>query len=1035
MLVTLRADFYDRPLTVPGLGELVRDHTVAMTPLDGDELERTITHPANRVGVSVEPELVAKLVADATTNPASLPLLQYSLTELYERRDGGRMTLAAYMELGGLAGAVAGRAEELCASVADVEDVRRLFTRLVTPGEGTEDTRRRARRSELAGVPDEVVDAFGAARLLAFDHDPVTREPTVEVAHEALIRNWPRLRAWLAEDRDALRVLRHLSDSAGAWDARGRDSSELYRGARLAAATDLVAASPDRLTELESEFVGASREAADADEHRRRRTTRRLRRFAVGLSIALVCALIAGVVAVDQRRNADDAATEAREQAALAQEQTRVARARRLLSEAQVLAPENLQVALLLASEAVSLDPTIDTAGLIGLLPPRLEGIRTFGGQSLFQNVVGPDGRTVPVPAADGTIYLWDAVTGEVTDTLETNDAAYDAIFAADGRHLVTAGVHSGEVAVWDVVSKSKIAQVTSREPLVSVVPVSRDASVLLVMDFLESVSLVRVRGDSSRVLWTLPTDLAGATPSPDGKLMVAGRFVLPDQWENSLYDLTDETRPRRLAVVSTLAEDNAASTSFSPDSRLLAESSPREFRLYDVSDPTAPALLCSHELADNEAGVATIPTFSSDGQLVAVGGSGEVTVLASPTCDAVAVTPTKQGTAYPFGFIGSGDQQRVLIGGDTEIRVLSVAPTHPLATVLASAPWRFDPWVAPYTAQYSTDGSPRVLSGPPTTGQSLAWTVAQRADGLKAAGIGPTDASQASEGQVVLSRDGHEVARIDTGSRFGSYVWFTPDGRRLVVGLHGDDPLTRLGFSVFGGPDGFASVIVYDVTKPEAPVELVRHELDDRAVAGRLFLRSIDAAASPDGSVVAVASVNSREILLLDAETGAATRRLKSAVNVWWTGVDFVDDHTLAGVGNVFRRDNLVLWDTDSGQELHAQSVGDFDVAAVAVNRPAGIIAVGSADGDLTLFDAKTRTQLGPAVNLGFRGIVDLEFRDDGQRLLVAYTDAPTVEWDLSRSAWKQAVCDVVGRNLTADESRLYFDGDASHTSTCPGV
>ncbi len=233
-------------------------------------------------------------------------------------------------------------------------------------------------------MPEEVVDAFGAARLLAFDHDPATREPTVEVAHEALIRNWPRLRAWLAEDRDALRVLRHLSDSAGAWDARGRDAGELYRGARLAAATDLVATSPDRLTDLESEFVSASRDAADADEHRRRRNTRRLRRFAVGLGVALG-------VRVDRRcrrrrpaRNADDAATEARQQAALAQEQTKVARARRLLSEAQVIAPENLQVALLLASEAVDLDPTINTAGLIGLIPPRLERIQTFGGQPGF---------------------------------------------------------------------------------------------------------------------------------------------------------------------------------------------------------------------------------------------------------------------------------------------------------------------------------------------------------------------------------------------------------------------------------------------------------------------------------------------------------------------------------------------------------------------------------------------------------------------------------------------------------------------------
>ena len=210
---------------------------MAVTPLDGDELERAITGPADRVGVSVEPALVAALVADATTNPASLPLLQYTLTELYDRRDGTRLTLDAYRELGGLAGSVAGRADALCEEVGDVDAVRRLFERLVSPGGGTEDTRRRARMSELHGVPASVIEAFGDARLLAFDHDPVTREPTVEVAHEALIRNWPRLRGWLDEDRESLTVMRHLTDAADAWDARGREPGDLYRGARLAAAS------------------------------------------------------------------------------------------------------------------------------------------------------------------------------------------------------------------------------------------------------------------------------------------------------------------------------------------------------------------------------------------------------------------------------------------------------------------------------------------------------------------------------------------------------------------------------------------------------------------------------------------------------------------------------------------------------------------------------------------------------------------------------------------------------------------------------
>ena len=109
-------------------------------------------------------------------------------------------------------------------------------------GEGTEDTRRRVRRPELGTGPDtrSVVDRYGAARLLSFDRDPLTREQTVEVAHEALLREWPRLRSWLDDDRDGLRLQRHITTSAFAWEASGRDDGELYRGGRLEAAAQWV---------------------------------------------------------------------------------------------------------------------------------------------------------------------------------------------------------------------------------------------------------------------------------------------------------------------------------------------------------------------------------------------------------------------------------------------------------------------------------------------------------------------------------------------------------------------------------------------------------------------------------------------------------------------------------------------------------------------------------------------------------------------------------------------------------------------------
>src|SRR5262249_36083319 len=151
---------------------------------------------------------------DVGLQPGSLPLLQYTLTELYDRRQDRLLTLAAYRTSGGLSGALARRADELYdgLDVTGQASARQLFLRLIMLGEGSEDTRRRASLSELAmedeATLDEVLELFGQYRLLTFDRDPVTRGSTVEIAHEALIREWQRLRTWLTENREALYVQR-----------------------------------------------------------------------------------------------------------------------------------------------------------------------------------------------------------------------------------------------------------------------------------------------------------------------------------------------------------------------------------------------------------------------------------------------------------------------------------------------------------------------------------------------------------------------------------------------------------------------------------------------------------------------------------------------------------------------------------------------------------------------------------------------------------------------------------------------------------
>ena len=178
VVVTMRADFYDRPLRHGSFARLIEPSTIAVTALAPDELEAAIVEPAATVGCEFEPGLVSEIVADVGDQPGALPLLQYALTELYERRVSDLLTRDAYRQIGGVAGALAGRAEELTAEASADESValRRVFGRLVTLGEGAEDTRRRVLMSELGddAATAAVVERFGAARLLSFDRDPAS---------------------------------------------------------------------------------------------------------------------------------------------------------------------------------------------------------------------------------------------------------------------------------------------------------------------------------------------------------------------------------------------------------------------------------------------------------------------------------------------------------------------------------------------------------------------------------------------------------------------------------------------------------------------------------------------------------------------------------------------------------------------------------------------------------------------------------------------------------------------------------------------
>ena len=319
VILTLRADYYDRPLQHPEFGEVFVPGVVHVLPMSARELEAAIVTPAERVGVRVEPGLLAELVAETVARPGSLPLLQFALTELFEARTGTEVTHAGYAALGGLRGVLSRRAEAAFLGLGAEEQrvAIQLFLRLVRLGRGTADTRRRLTLAEVTDLGtdavalSEVLTTFGRHRLLTFDHDPVTGQATVELAHEALLTEWERLAGWIDRHRSALRRRDALLAAVDEWELSDRDPEYLLGGSRLAELDAWSREGSLDLTSREREFLDAGlarervaieAETARAQEHRRLAKSARMR--LIGLAVALVVLVAAGafwVIAAPRR--------------------------------------------------------------------------------------------------------------------------------------------------------------------------------------------------------------------------------------------------------------------------------------------------------------------------------------------------------------------------------------------------------------------------------------------------------------------------------------------------------------------------------------------------------------------------------------------------------------------------------------------------------------------------------------------------------------------------------------------------------------
>ena len=676
VLFTVRGDYFDEVLEHRRLADQLQDGLVSIGPMTADELRSCIEGPAHKVGLSFEEGLVDTILADVAGEAGSLPLLEFVLTELWERRRGTWLVTQAYAAIGGLRGAIADRAEDVLASFGpdstERDLVKRVMLEVVSVGAGGE-TRRRATRTEIGEEAWRVVPALADARLLVTSYDDATGDETAEVAHEALIRHWNRLRAWLDEDREFLLWHQRLRAALESYAANPADDGTLLRGSLLHEAVRWREARQHRLPEREIEYIARSEKRA-----------RRLRIRRIANATFLVLAVIALSFAAVRFRSVRLRNIEMRHAAIL---------------EAAA-AERDPFVAALLVAELDPERPPPSGARIARAIADRAipTAVLASDRDGLMRMMITPDGSQVVMAYADGQVVRRDANGGRPEELVPPGDPLREVRLDDAGRLLalvsdagalrvfdiedridirpwpgsppdnialarfgfgtIITASHDGAVAVWPLRGGGEARVLQSTRGPDDVLASDRGDHIVLVIDSIIDVwplggagigAPASLRGHRARI--------ATAALSRSGSLLVTGSY----NGEVRAWNLTDHSS-REIwntdgSAVWSVALDSAAQ-------RFVVAAA--DGRVCDGSliDVTAVPICHTHD------GEATIARLSPDGRQVLSGGT-DSTVLVRPAGIATPVTRLRGHREAILDAAYGVDGKRIVTAAiDGEVRV-----------------------------------------------------------------------------------------------------------------------------------------------------------------------------------------------------------------------------------------------------------------------------------------------------------------------------------------------------------------------------